>query len=81
MDHQVLNEVAANTPTIESGPEKEEKGGYTEFFSWGNDDRGQLGHGVDQKNLKRSLNIPKSLSFEVIITHISCGSQHSGFIS
>ena len=44
-------------------------GGYTEFFSWGNDDRGQLGHGVDKnsKPPQRTLNLPKSLSFEVLI--------------
>ena len=33
---------------VEITNQKEEKGGYTEFFSWGNDDRGQLGHGIDQ---------------------------------
>ena len=58
---------------VEITNQKEEKGGYTEFFSWGNDDRGQLGHGIDQQNVRRSLNVPKSLSFEVIIKHISCG--------
>lgn len=58
------------------------EGGYTEFFSWGNDDLGQLGHGVEKTDhLKRTLNLPKSLSFEVIIASIACGSQHSSFIT
>lgn len=56
-------------------------GGYTEFFSWGNDDKGQLGHGVDQGNPKRTLNLPKSLSFEVLIRSVACGAQHSGFVT
>jgi hypothetical protein len=42
--------------------------GYTEFFSWGNDEDGQLGHGHDGIDRKKIFNLPKSLSFEVIIT-------------
>jgi len=55
--------------------------GYTEFFSWGNDEKGQLGHGVDQNGAKRTLNLPKSLSFEVLIASVSCGASHSGFVT
>ena len=57
------------------------QGGYTEFFSWGNDDKGQLGHGVDLNDPRRTLNLPKSLSFEVLIASVSCGAQHSGFVT
>lgn len=52
--------------------------GYTEFFSWGNDDQGQLGHG---ENAQRKLSLPKSLSFEVYISQVACGAHHSAFIS
>lgn len=48
-------------------------GGYTEFYSWGNDSYGQLGHGADRGNKPRKLNVPKSLSFEVQIANVSCG--------
>jgi hypothetical protein len=44
------------------------KKGYTEFFSWGNDDDGQLGHGHDGVDRKKIFNLPKSLSFEVNIS-------------
>jgi alpha-tubulin suppressor-like RCC1 family protein len=57
------------------------KKGYTEFFSWGNDEDGQLGHGHDGIDRKKIFNLPKSLSFEVIITHVSCGYGHTSFIS
>lgn len=55
--------------------------GYTEFFSWGNDEDGQLGHGHDSIDRKKIFNLPKSLSFEVIITQVSCGFAHTSFIS
>lgn len=55
--------------------------GYTEFFSWGNDEDGQLGHGHDGIDRKKIFNLPKSLSFEVIITQVSCGFAHTSFIS
>ena len=56
--------------------------GYTEFFSWGHDDDGQLGHGLNEvTHVIRRLNVPKSLSFEVFIGQIACGAHHSAFIS
>lgn len=59
------------------------KQGYTEFFSWGNDNFGQLGHGTSDKQSqnKRRLNLPKSLSFDVIITDIGCGANHASFLT
>lgn len=54
---------------------------YTEFFSWGNDEDGQLGHGHDGIDRKKIFNLPKSLSFEVLISHVSCGFAHTSFIS
>jgi len=55
--------------------------GYTEFFSWGRDDDGQLGHGQDGVNRAKIFNVPKSLSFEVLISDVSCGLAHTCFIS
>ena len=54
---------------------------YTEFFSWGNDQSGQLGHGVERGKQPRKLNLPKSLSFEVKIKDLSCGSNFASFIT
>jgi alpha-tubulin suppressor-like RCC1 family protein len=56
-------------------------GGYTEFFSWGNDSSGQLGHGNERSDKIRKLNLPKSLSFEVQIKNISCGSNFAAFLT
>jgi alpha-tubulin suppressor-like RCC1 family protein len=68
------NRVAASPGTVV-------KKGYTEFFSWGNDEEGQLGHGHDGVDRKKMFNLPKSLSFEVLIKHLSCGAAHTAFIS
>ena len=57
------------------------QGGFTEFFSWGNDDKGQLGHGRDLSHPNRTLNLPKPLSFDVLIQSIACGAQHSSFVT
>ena len=42
-----------------------------------------MGHGAgaEGNHLKRSLNLPKSLSFEVMISAVACGAQHSTFVS
>jgi alpha-tubulin suppressor-like RCC1 family protein len=64
------------------GLEPKKLAGYTEFFSWGHDNEGQLGHGLEENtNVTRKLSIPKSLSFEVFINQVACGSHHSAFIS
>jgi alpha-tubulin suppressor-like RCC1 family protein len=53
--------------------------GYTEIFSWGLDNSGQLGLGSSSKD-KKYVN-PVFCSFNILIKDISCGSEHSGFIS
>jgi hypothetical protein len=57
------NEVSQFNPQPSSAVRKS----YTEFFSWGNDEDGQLGHGHDGIDRKKIFNLPKSLSFEVLI--------------
>ncbi len=54
---------------------------YTEYFSWGNDSKGQLGHGKDNGHVERKLYLPKSLSFDVIIQMVACGSSHTVFLT
>jgi alpha-tubulin suppressor-like RCC1 family protein len=70
----LLNQGAENPP-------------YTEFFSWGSDSYGQLalantddeeGHDYSSQQFSDE---PKSLSFDVIISQISCGDHHAAFIS
>ncbi len=50
--------------------------GYTEVFAWGADRYGQLGLGGG-----RSYAVPRFCTFNVVIRHVSCGEQHSAFIS
>lgn len=53
--------------------------GYTEIFSWGLNNSGQLGLGVSNK--EKSQPCPIFCSFNILIKDISCGEDHSGFIS
>lgn len=57
--------------------------GYTEYFSQGCDYYGQLGHGQDpsQHDRNRHVNVPKSLSFDILIRKVSCGSAHTLILS
>lgn len=60
---------------------------YTEFFSWGSDAYGQLAlaNADEDENQDYSSqqfsDEPKSLSFDVIISQVSCGDHHAAFIS
>ena len=73
---QPTNNVVTRSP-VKTGEDQ----GYTEFFSWGRDDDGQLGHGQDGSQRTKIFNVPKSLSFEVLIADVSCGFAHTCFIS
>jgi X-linked retinitis pigmentosa GTPase regulator len=53
--------------------------GYTEVFAWGGDHFGQLGLGG--KVLNKTYPSPRFCSFNIIIKEISCGEEHSAFIS
>ena len=53
--------------------------GYTEVFAWGGDHFGQLGLGG--KVLNKTYSSPRFCSFNILIKEISCGEEHSGFIS
>lgn len=52
---------------------------YTEVFAWGADQSGQLGLG--RKKTRETYNSPKFFSFNILISKLSCGGEHSCFIS
>ena len=49
--------------------------GYTEFYSFGCDYSGQLGHGndPDMHDQRKFIKVPKSLSFDIQLAMVSCG--------
>lgn len=51
---------------------------FTEVFVWGSDHFGQLGLGSSNH---KTYCFPKFCSFNILIKSVSCGDQHSGFIS
>jgi len=53
--------------------------GFTEVFSWGLDNCGQLGLGTTSRDKKYPS--PVFCSFNILIKDISCGEDHSAFIS
>lgn len=53
--------------------------GYTEVFTWGGDHFGQLGLGG--KTSGKTYASPRFCSFNILIKDISCGEEHSAFIS
>eukprot|EP01022_Parablepharisma_sp_SALTPOND_P019135 TRINITY_DN3227_c0_g1_i1.p1 TRINITY_DN3227_c0_g1~~TRINITY_DN3227_c0_g1_i1.p1 ORF type:complete len:969 (-),score=97.88 TRINITY_DN3227_c0_g1_i1:135-2957(-) len=57
----------------------DENGGYTEVFAWGSDRFGQLGIGNKQGG--RCYCIPRFCSFNIAIKSVSCGDEHSAFIT
>jgi len=55
---------------------------FTEVFSWGNDSKGQLGLGAKHsKGYKSRHSLPRYCSFNVTVMQMSCGSEHSCFIT
>jgi len=63
-----------------------EKEFYTEVFSWGNDEFGQLGLGATEHSeqelvIKNGFPVPRFCSYNVTIRLISCGSQHAAFVT
>lgn len=53
--------------------------GYTEIFAWGGDHFGQLG--LAGKETGQTYSVPRFCSFNVIINQISCGEEHTGFLT
>ena len=51
---------------------------YTEVFSWGSDQAGQLGLGG---TIGKTYSVPRLCSFNVLIRELSCGEEHTAFIS
>ena len=60
---------------------KQANSGYTEVFSWGSDKHGQLGLGKSVSGGKQYHLIPRFCSYNITISQISCGSNHSIFIT
>lgn len=53
----------------------------TEVFSWGSDNKGQLGlglMGLSQSNVQAA---PKYCTYGIVIREVSCGNEHSAFIT
>jgi alpha-tubulin suppressor-like RCC1 family protein len=86
VDHQpetfnsirVKNEPSSIITNIETNG----SGEFTEVFSWGSDTHGQLGLGKKDKENSRHLHqVPRFCSYNIPINMISCGEQHSVFIT
>ncbi len=76
LNHSV---VSAMSPTKVSNLQSQE---YTEVFSWGNDKCGQLGLGRQtHSNGKTFHTVPRFCSYNIAITQVACGTNHSVFIT
>jgi len=61
---------------------EEEAEEFTEIFSWGNDNSGQLGLGPSHlKGHKNRYSLPRYCSFNVAVYQMSCGQEHTVFIT
>jgi alpha-tubulin suppressor-like RCC1 family protein len=58
---------------------EEQKFEETKLGIWGNNTFGQLA--LDNTNTERNIFIPKLITFEIHISEISCGFQHTVFRS
>jgi X-linked retinitis pigmentosa GTPase regulator len=52
---------------------------FTEVFSWGGDHSGQLGLGTNP--LGKTYPVPRYCTYNIAIRQISCGDDHSAFIT
>lgn len=57
------------------------KKSQTDVFSWGNDKNGQLGLGEKMKEGKQVYSLPKFCSYNIAITKMACGQEHSLFLT
>lgn len=55
------------------------KDSHTEVYAWGLDNKGQLGLGENSSH--KAYSSPRCFSFDISILSISCGQEHSAFIS
>ena len=54
---------------------------FTEVFSWGNDNSGQLGLGPRKQDQNCIHSVPRYCSFNVPILSMACGKDHTIFIT
>lgn len=61
---------------------EDENEDFTEIFSWGNDNSGQLGLGPKHsKGYKSRHSLPRYCSFNVSVVQMACGQDHTVFIT
>ena len=87
MTHEIQETMKTTTIQQDVGVSQPTYYEYTEVFVWGEDRNGQLG--IDsQLKLKQTGNkrpdfiqIPRSCSFNIVITQVACGEDHSGIVT
>ncbi|KAL4510063.1 hypothetical protein ABPG72_010256 [Tetrahymena utriculariae] len=52
---------------------------YTEVFSWGSDEEGQMGLGENKRN--SVFYYPRVCSFQIVIHQLACGLDHTAFVA
>ncbi|KAL4466885.1 hypothetical protein ABPG74_010482 [Tetrahymena malaccensis] len=52
---------------------------YTEVFSWGSDEEGQMGLGENKRNTE--FYYPRVCSFQIVIHQLACGLDHTAFVA
>ena len=59
---------------------KKSRHDFTEVFSWGNDEYGQLGLAGAKGNYPTHA-IPRFCSYNILIDSVSCGARHAAFLT
>ena len=54
---------------------------FTEVYAWGQDNCGQLGIEGARTTKANVYQIPRSCSFNIVITQVACGDMHSALIT
>ncbi|EDK31655.2 chromosome condensation regulator RCC1 repeat protein (macronuclear) [Tetrahymena thermophila SB210] len=59
--------------------EEDQLSEYTEVFSWGSDEEGQMGLGENKRN--SVFYYPRVCSFQIVIHQLACGLDHTAFVA